>query len=402
MTAVEEKAVSRVPVGLLSFSVGAIVANIYYVQPLLAEMAREFGVSANRIGLVAMLTQAGTALGMAIFVPLGDNCERRSLLTWLLASACAALCCVAAAPNLILLSAASFAVGACGAAVHVLVPWAAHLAPERDRGKVVGTVFSGLLMGILLARTFSGFAGALFGWRAVYGIAAAVMLSLLFLLRSKLPSTPAEHALPWIDLMRSIGRLVRQHAALRESTFIGAAMFCAFSAFWTTLSFFLQTRPYRYGPSVAGLFGLVGAAGALCAPVAGRLTDKRGPRLTILLALLASAAAFVLMAWKGTSLFWLIVGVILLDAGVQSGHVANQTRIYSLEPAARSRLNTVYMFCYFVGGAAGSYFGAICWSAAGWIGVCALATGALASAAVVYFVMRSQTPARKKPEHWEP
>jgi predicted MFS family arabinose efflux permease len=374
----------KVPVYLLAFSVGAIVANIYYVQPLLAAMARTFSVSVGMIGLVAMLTQVGTALGMLVFVPLGDSRDRRALLTALLSGATVALCGVATAQNLIWISIASFAVGACGAAVHVIVPFAAQLAPENSRGQVLGTVFSGLLIGILLARTFSGVVASYFGWRSVYAIAAAGMLGLLLLLRARLPKVAPQNSLPWPVLMRSLVSLVRDHPALRESAFLGAALLCVFSAFWTTLVFLLQTPPYHYGSSVAGLFGLVGAAGALCAPLVGRFADRRGPRFTILLALVTTLASFLLLGVFGKVMAGLIAGVVLLDVGVQSGHVANQTRIYALDATARSRLNTVYMFCYFSGGSLGSWLGAICWEYKGWTAVCALGVGVVVIALAVF------------------
>jgi MFS family permease len=173
---------------------------------------------------------------------------------------------------------------------------------------------------------------------------------------------------------------------LRESALLGATLFCAFSAFWTTLVFLLQTPPYHYGPSVAGLFGLVGAAGALCAPFAGHLTDRHGARSTILVALITTLASFAFLAVLGNMLWGLVVGVLLLDLGVQAGHVANQTRIYSIDPAARSRLNTVYMFLYFVGGSLGSYFGAIAWVHWGWIGVCTMAMIVLTGSLGTYLV----------------
>lgn len=374
----------RVPVALLAFSAGTIVANIYYAQPLLAEMAHTFGLSVSGIGFVAMLSQIGTATGMFLFVPLGDNHERRSLITLLVLAASVSLCALGSAQNILWLTIASFAVGMVSSTVHVIVPLAAQLAPEAKRGRVVGTVLSGLLIGILLARTFSGVAAGLFGWRAVYGIAAVAMLMIALLLRTQLPEVPPQHCLPWVALIRSIGQLVRQHAELRESALLGAAFFCVFSAFWTTLVFLLQTPPYHYGPAVAGLFGLVGAAGALCAPFAGHVTDRRGPRFTILSALGLTLASFVLLAAYGTSLTGLIIGVILLDLGVQAGHVANQTRIYSIDPAARGRLNTVYMFLYFVGGALGSYGGAVAWAHWGWTGVCSVAILVLGFASGMY------------------
>jgi predicted MFS family arabinose efflux permease len=374
----------KVPVHLMALSVGAIVANIYYVQPLLAAMARTFSVSVGMIGLVAMLTQVGTAIGMLIFVPLGDSRDRRALLTALLSGAVVALCGVATARNLIWIAIASFAVGLCGAAVHIIVPFAAQLAPENSRGQVLGTVFSGLLLGILLARTFSGVVASFFGWRSVYAIAAVGMLALMLLLRARLPKVAPQNSLRWPALMRSLVELVREHPALRESAFLGAALLCVFSAFWTTLVFLLQTPPYHYGSSAAGLFGLVGAAGALCAPLVGRFADRRGPRFTILLALLTTLASFLLLGAFGKIMAGLIAGVVLLDVGVQSGHVANQTRIYALDATARSRLNTVYMFCYFTGGSLGSWLGAIFWEYKGWTAVCALGIAVIAIALVVF------------------
>jgi predicted MFS family arabinose efflux permease len=374
----------KVPVHLLALSVGVIVANIYYVQPLLAAMARTFSVTAATIGVVAMLTQVGTALGMLVFVPLGDSRERRGLLTILLTGACLALCGVATAQNLVWISIASFAVGLFAAAVHVIVPFAAQLAPENSRGRVIGTVFSGLLLGILLARTFSGIVASFFGWRTVYAIAALAMLSLMLLLRARLPKLPRQSPLSWPQLMRSLVDLVRDQPQLRESAFLGAALLCVFSAFWTTLVFLLQTPPYHYGSSVAGLFGLVGAAGALCAPLVGRVADRRGPRFTILLALFTTLASFLLLGVFGKVMAGLIAGVLLLDVGVQSGHVANQTRIYSLDAAARSRLNTVYMFCYFTGGSLGSWLGAICWEYKGWTAVCAFGGAVMVIALAVF------------------
>jgi predicted MFS family arabinose efflux permease len=379
-----------VPVHLLAFSVGAIVANIYYVQPLLATMAQAFSVSASLIGLVAMLTQAGTALGFLIFVPLGDSHDRRALLTWLISGACVSLLALGAARNLIWAAAASFAVGMCGAAVHVIVPFAAELAPAHRRGRVLGTVFSGLLLGILLARTFSGVAASFWGWRAVYWIAAVAMLILVLVLRARLPRGAPENPPAWPELMRSLVDLIRKHPALREASFLGAALFCVFSAFWTTLVFLLETPPYHYGSSVAGLFGLVGAAGALCAPLVGRFADKRGPRFTVLLALLTTLVSFLVLGAFGKVMAGLILGVILLDVGVQSGHVANQTRIYALDSTARSRLNTVYMVSYFIGGAIGSWLGAIFWAYKGWMAVCAF-SGAVVAIGLLVFARELRT-----------
>jgi predicted MFS family arabinose efflux permease len=361
----EQALIPQTTVWLMAITVGVIVANIYYVQPLLADIANTFGLSATRAGIVAMLSQAGTALGMFLFVPLGDKYERRSLILLLVIA--------------LWLGCAAFAVGVFAANVHVVVPFAAHLAAPQQRGRVVGTVVAGILFGVLLARTFSGSIGALLGWRAVYSIAAGAMLILAVVVRTKLPVSRPEVVLSWPELMRSTLQLVRRHAVLRESALLGAMFFAAFSAFWTTLVFFLGGTSYQYASAsaITGFFGLVGAVGAAGAPTVGHLADKHGPRFTVRVALWLSLFSFLFLGFAGKHLAGLIVGVILMDLGVQSGHVSNQTRIYSIDPSARSRLNMVYMFCYFIGGALGSYLGAWCWHVAGWWGVCGFGTTAL-------------------------
>lgn len=361
----------------MALSVGVIVANIYYLQPLLADVARDFHMTVTHAGAIAMLMQAGTATGMILFVPLGDTHERRSLITVLLLGATAALVLFAAAANAIWLAAAALAVGALSSTVHVIVPYAAHLSPPAQRGRVLGYVFAGLLLGILLARTFSGFAGEQFGWRSVFWMAAVFMLVLAALIRRLLPPSVPEVRLTWKELMRSAIALVRRHPELRESSLTGALFFAAFSAFWTTLVFRLGAPPFHYGSTVAGLFGLVGAAGALGAPLFGRAADRRGPRTAVFVALLAGIAAFLVLGFGGGTMLGLVAGVVLLDLAVQAGHVSNQTRIYGLDPSARSRLNMVYMVCYFVGGAVGSYAGALGWRYFGWFGVCAFGIGVM-------------------------
>jgi predicted MFS family arabinose efflux permease len=356
----------------MSVSTGAIIANIYYIQPLLSAIARSFRISVPAVGAVAMLTQLGTAAGMFCFVPLGDTKERRRLIVWLLVLESGFLALMANARSYAWLAAASFGIGMAASAVHVIVPFAAHLAAPARRGAVVGSVLSGLLLGILLARTFSGLLGAWAGWRAIYWLAAVIMLLLAFVLRWGLPCSRPELRLSWLGLIRSTAGLIREQPVLREAAMLGGLFFCAFSAFWTTLIFFLQTPPYHYGSAVAGLFGLVGASGAGCAPMVGRLADRYGARRTVLIALLLTLLSYVVLYLFGRSMAGLILGVLLLDVGVQSGHISNQTRIYALLPEARSRLNMVYMICYFVAGALGSWAGAVLWQRFGWSGVCGL------------------------------
>jgi predicted MFS family arabinose efflux permease len=361
---------SPATVWLMALTVGVTVANNYYAQPLLADIAATFHLTVTRAGALAMFGQVGTAIGMFLFVPLGDKFERRGLISILLLAAAISLSGLVLARSTAALALASFAVGATAATVHVVVPFAAHLAAPAQRGRVVGMVLGGLLFGILLARTFSGAIGAWFGWRTVFAIAAVLMVLLAALVRTRLPFDRPELTLTWPQLMRSTWDLVRTHATLRESALLGALCFAAFSAFWTTLVFYLQTPPYHYGSAAAGLFGLAGAVGAAGAPLFGHLASKYGARMTIAVALWIILVSFLIMGAAGGILGGLIIGVIAMDLGVQLSHVSNQTRIYAIDPQARSRLNMVYMVCYFTGGAIGSYCGAVAWRGFGWWGVC--------------------------------
>jgi len=364
-------AIERRTVGVMAAASGICVANIYYCQPLLSEIGRSLGVSDRAIGYLPMWTQAGTALGMFTFVPLGDMFPRRKLIVIMSVFSGLTVAMMAIAPNLTLLNAAGFATGFAGIVMHLILPFAAKLAPPEKRGHVVGTVLSGLLLGILLARVVSGFVGDLLGWRAMYWIAAGAVLTLAIVLRYSLPYDRPEPNLRYRDLVRSIVHLALTQPVLRETAVIGGLLFGTFSSFWATLVFFLGTPPYHYGPRVAGTFGLVGAVGVLFAPWAGKLTDRKGPAFTITLAILISIGSYVVFDVAGYGVWGLVAGVILLDLGVQAGHVANQTRIYALVPEARSRLNTVYMVTYFLGGSLGSAMGAYGWTHWRWNGVCA-------------------------------
>jgi predicted MFS family arabinose efflux permease len=347
-----------------------MVANIYYSQPLLSAIAADFRISVSAVGTIAMLSQLGTAFGMFAFVPMGDTKERRGLIVRLVLAASLTLILMATVSNYWWLAVASFGVGLTGSVVHVIVPYAAHLALPARRGATIGAVLSGLLLGILLARTVSGFAGAILGWRAMYWIAAGLMLSVAALFQTGLPKSGPVVQMSWWSSIRSTVQLVREFPTLREAAILGGVFFSCFSAFWTTLVFFLRTPPYHYGSAVAGSFGLVGAAGAAGAPLIGRIADRYGARRNVLIGLLTALFSFILLYFLGQRLWGLIVAVILLDLGVQAGHVSNQTRIYSLAPEARSRLNMVYMVCYFVAGAGGSYVGTMLWTHYGWSGVC--------------------------------
>ena len=354
----------------MALACGVAVANLYYHQPLLVEISRSFHATSQQVGLVATLTQVGYAAGMLLFLPLADLIDRRRLIVMLLLTVSVALVGAALAPWLWWLVVASFLVGLTSVAPQVVIPFAASLADPKERGKIIGSMYTGLLLGILLARTVSGTVGGQLGWRAMFWLASGMMVVLAIVLAIRLPKDTPSTDHGYLSLMRSLWILVRTQPELREAAIIGGGIFGAFSAFWTTLVFFLSTPPYHYGSQMAGMFGLVGAAGALIAPMAGRLADRFGHRAVRGVALLVVVGAYGLCWLLGFHLVGLAASVILLDAGVQSAHVCNQTRIFGLLPKAHGRVNTIYMMGFFLGGSVGSYLGIWCWTRWQWNGVC--------------------------------
>jgi predicted MFS family arabinose efflux permease len=373
------KAAPHAPLAFLGLACAVGVSTMYYNQPLLLEMGTTYGAPPGRTGFVAVATQVGYALGLLAFVPLGDLLERRSLMMKMYAAVSVALLLVAAAPTLNLLIAGSVLIGMFASVTHVALPIAPDLVSHEQRGRAIGTVMTGLLLGILLARTFSGWVSGIHGWRWVFVVAAIMNAAFVPLTGRVMPKLPPKQNLHYSDAMKSLWTLFRTQPLLRESSLIGALVFASFSCFWTTLAFLLNSH-YGLGAGVAGTFGVVGAAGAMVAPLAGRLADKHGSRWVISLGMSLLAASYLLLwgeeaAHRSTifHLAALIVGVVVLDMGAQMTQVANQTRIFGLVPSARSRLNTVYMTVYFAGAAAGSALATIAWVHWRWNGVCVLA-----------------------------
>ncbi|ACG72967.1 major facilitator superfamily MFS_1 [Anaeromyxobacter sp. K] len=379
---------------VLAVAAGASVGNLYLLQPLLPEVARAFSTSPRAVGVVSMLTQVGYGAGMFLFVPLGDVLERRRLMLALLGAVAVALLAVAASPTLPVLAGASLAVGTTTVVPQLALPLAAHVAPPEERGRAVGAVMGGLLVGILLARTASGFLGAHLGWRAVYVVAAALMVALAAALRALLPRSEPDASMPYPALLRSMLDIAREEPVLREAAALGALGFAAFSVFWSTLAFQLEAR-HGLGPDVAGLFGVLGAAGALAAPVLGRLADRTRPRANAGISIVVALAGFAVFAASG-SVPALVAGVLLLDVGVQGNHVSNLARVHGRRPEARSRMNTIYMVTYFAGGALGTAVGTWAWTARGWGGVCAAGAAFLAAALALWALglRRAPAPAR--------
>jgi len=388
------------------------VSNVYFNQPLLLEMGQTYGANPGRVGFVPGATQVGYALGLLLFVPLGDVVERRTLMVRLYLAVIVALLLVAAAPTLAWLIAGSTLLGMVAAVTHIVLPIAPDLVPERERGRAIGTVMMGLLLGILLARSFAGWVSqlvqavarhlhaghAISGWRYVFVVAALVNAVFLPLLMRTMPTLPPKQSLRYPEAMRSLWVLFRTQPLLRESCLIGALAFASFSGFWTTLAFLLDSH-YGLGAGAAGTFGVVGAAGALVAPIAGRLADRKGSRRVVAagLSLLALSYAVLWLGVDSPMPFWmhlaiLVFGVVVLDMGAQMTQVGNQTRIFGLVPSARSRLNTVYMTVYFSGAAAGSALSTIAWGHWKWNGVCGVALGTIALAALSHALGASDLP----------
>jgi len=363
---------------------GSSAANLYYAQPLAAEMARSLAVPVAALGSALTATQLGYAFGMIMLVPIGDGRERRSVILATIACAVPALFLLASASSVALLVASSFLVGMCSSVAQMIVPYAVELAPVEDRGKVVGTVMAGLLTGILLSRTASGAIGSALGWRAVYLVAGALMVALGVVLRLVLPERQPARRIPYLEIQRSLLLVLRTQPVLRRRALTGALGFASFSIFWSMLSFHLATL--GHGSASAGLFGVVGVIGVAVAPIAGRLATGPRPARLNFLALTATALSFAVFALAGRSLGLLAAGVVLLDAGVQASQLTNQTVIYGLQPELRGRINALYMVIYFAGGAFGTVSATAAWSLGGWHAVCATGASTAVLAMVPLFV----------------
>jgi predicted MFS family arabinose efflux permease len=355
---------------VMSIACGLTVANLYYIQPLLADIAKTFHVSQLSIGLAAMLTQIGYAVGMIFILPLGDIKEKRSLIVIVLLCSIISLMSMFFSSNIYILIISSFAVGFTSIIPQLIIPLAAQLSNPQQRGQTIGKIMSGLLIGILLSRTVSGILGSHFGWRTVYLIAAIMMLVLMVILRKFIPLCEPDSDIKYTQLLKSMIDLIKTEPVLREASINGALMFSAFSAFWTALIFLLESSHYNLGAEAGGLFGLVGISGALATPLVGKMADKRGSRFAIGICIIVVIVAYLFFFLFGFKILGLIIGIILIDLGVQSCNVSNQARIHSLNEKTRNRLNTIYMVSFFLGGALGSFLGSYCYSQFGWYGVC--------------------------------
>lgn len=337
-------------VRLLAVGAGAAVANSYYNQAFLGHLKADFGLSGGATAIVPVLTQAGNALGVLFLAPLGDRLERKSLILMTICALVVALIGAAVSPGFLWLAVAGLAVGLFATVAQQIVPLAVHLAPPTERGRILGKVTGGILIGILLARTVSGIISDLWGWPFVFWFAAAVMVAIGIALAIWLPRVPQTTDLNYPRLIGFLWTLVRTHDVLRRSVAVQFLIFAAFIGFWSNLALLLSEPPYQLGGTTVGLLALVGVVGALAAPIAGGFADRRGPTVVVSIGAALVLFAFLIFGlWQG-SLVGLIIGILILDLAVQSSQVANQARVYALDPTARSRLNTVFMATMLAGG----------------------------------------------------
>lgn len=375
---------SKLNIAVMALCTGLIVANIYYAQPLLVLISEEFSVPESNAGQITFFTQIGYAMGLLFCVPLGDKVERKSQIMIMTALAMAALFATALSLNIHMLKIMGFIIGFTSIVPQLILPMAASLAEPSRRGKIIGVIMSGLLIGILLSRTISGVVGEHLGWRAMFWIAGGMSLILLLVMYITFPSSKPTFNGTYGELMRSVFTLVKEQPLLREASFINACVFAVFGLFWTTSVFLLSAPPFNYGSDLIGLMGLAAATGALGAPLVGRIADRKNPRIAIGYGIAFMIAGFAIFWFFRTSIVAIVAGIVLLDLGLQGVHVSNQTRIYTLLPEARNRMNTVFMTVSFIGTSLGSGIGLMVWDWEKWGGVCLAGMGLMVVAVLIY------------------
>lgn len=356
---------------LMSIATGLAVASNYYAQPLLDTIANAFSLSINQAGFIVTAAQLGYAAGLLLLVPLGDMFERRGLIVFMTLLAAGGMVITALSQTLWVMILGTALTGLFSVVAQILVPLAATLAEPEKRGKVVGTIMSGLLLGILLARTVAGLLANLGGWRTIYWVASVLMIFMALALWRGLPKVKSETHLNYPQLLSSVFSLFIKNPLLRTRAILGCLTFANFSILWTSMAFLLASPPFNFSDGMIGMFGLAGAAGALGARPAGGFADKGKAHITTTIGLVLLLLSWIATAMGQYSVIALIVGILVLDLTVQGVHITNQTVIYHMMPDARNRLTAGYMTSYFIGGAAGSIISATAYQHAGWNGVCA-------------------------------
>ncbi|KGM26617.1 MULTISPECIES: MFS transporter [Photorhabdus] len=379
-------------VALMAIATGLVVASNYYAQPLLDTIALQFNLTANEAGFIVTTAQLSYAVGLIFLVPLGDIFERRGLIVSMTILAAVGLLITATSQNIWQMLLGTALTGLFSVVAQVLVPLAATLALPHQRGKAVGTIMSGLLLGILLARTISGTMATLGGWRTVFWVASVLLVILSLTLWRYLPRYKQVTDLNYFQLLRSIAKFVTTTPLLRVRSILGALTFANFSMLWTSMAFLLSAPPFNYSEGVIGLFGLVGAAGALMAAKTGQLVDKGKGSLTTTISLVLLLLSWIPIGLAKESLIGFMIGILLLDIAIQGVHVTNQSTIYRIMPEARNRLTAAYMTIYFIGGAFGSLVSGYAYKHSGWYGVAAAGMAISTINLIVWFFGKKYEP----------
>lgn len=385
--------ISRTVIWLMTIISGLVVANIYYNQPLLSLISEDLQVSeAAAAGKISVLTQLGYAAGLLLIVPLGDKLFRKKLILVDLLLVFLSLVWITFANELWMLYIASLLIGVTSVIPQLFIPIAAELSTDKEKSSNIGLVMSGLLLGILLSRFIGGIVGEIWGWRTMFGIASGMMIIVWIAVYTMLPGLPPNFKGTYGELMKSVFHLAKTQPVLRLASFRGAMAFGSLCALFTTLVFHMEKPPFNAGSSVVGSFGLAGAAGALAAARVGKLQKIFDLNRIIIYALSVLLISWGFTYFAGETYWGLIVGVVLIDLGVQSAHIMNQTDFFLIKSTAVNRLNTVYMVSYFIGGSLGTWLASIAWQYYQWGGVCfvGVSMGILALTAHLLFSRKNK------------
>lgn len=365
-----DKDISSGLVILLATACGIIVANLYYAQPLIGVISNEIGLSNSSAGLIVTLTQIGYVVGLLFLVPLGDIVENKKLILILLFLSAFALISMVFVKSATLLLIASFFIGLGSVAAQVLVPLVSYLSSENARGRVVGNVMSGLLLGIMLARPISSLVADMWGWNAIFALSATVIIVLAFVLSKVLPTRKPKAKTNYIALLNSMWQLLRTTPILRRRAIYHACVFGAFSLFWTTVPLLLSSPAFHFSQTAIALYALVGITGAIAAPIGGRLADLGWTRpatgIALTIVIISLLLPLIIQSSSPIGIAVLVIAAILLDMGVSANLVLSQRLIFSLSPEIRSRLNGLFMAIFFLGGAVGSFIGGWAYALGGW------------------------------------
>lgn len=365
MNFTENQSLSKSQITIMAIAAGVCVANIYYNQPVLKDIAKSLNTTEANVGLISVLAQAGYGFGLFFITPLGDKFNRKKLILGLQGLLIFALLGMVFLNSRIAIFAMSLVIGICSVAAQVILPMAASL-EKNNRAKTISFIFSGILIGILAARVFAGTIAEWFGWHYVYAISAVMVLATALMVHFSLPDVKQEFTGNYISLLKSALQQIKRFSILRRSTLLGALIFGAFCSFWTTLTFHLSDSPFNYGSDTIGLFGILAIAGALLAPYFGKMVDGGNAAKSQLYTTGMLLFSVILLNILPHSVWAIIVAVLLLDVGVQATQLINIATIYTLDEKANSRINTIYMTSYFIGGAVGTFVGVQCWKFGGW------------------------------------